>query len=193
MLHSGWVEPVAGSPVACSPVARRPTIILYNDAVIVVRYAYALALALWLGGLAVLGSFAAPVLFGYDFPLLAIGAGFVLLVCLIIMRLVGPRPAAFGVRVLIVLVMLLLTGYTAGPLASRLERIRQTLPAPVEQLPADDARRTAFERVHDRGATLLALTLAGALTLLYWEARREEPWTRSSPAGAGRSSARADS
>jgi hypothetical protein len=145
--------------------------------VIVVRYAYALALALWLGGLAVVGSFAAPVLFGHDFPRLAIGAGLVLLICLIVMRLVGPRPAAFGVRVGIVLVMLLLTVYTSGPLTARLDELQRMLPAPVEQLPADDARRAAFERIRERGTTLLAITLAGGLVLLYWEARREEPWT----------------
>jgi hypothetical protein len=144
--------------------------------VIVVRYAYALALALWLGGLAVAGSFAAPVLFGRDFPRLAIGAGIVLLICLVVMRLVGPRPAAFGLRVGIVLVMLLLTGYTSGPLTARLNQLQQMLPAPVDQLPAGDARRTAFEKVHERGTTLLAITLAGGLVLLYWEARREEPW-----------------
>jgi hypothetical protein len=145
--------------------------------VIVVRYAYALALALWLGGLAVVGSFATPVLFGHDFPRLAIGAGIVLLICLIVMRLVGPRPAAFGVRVGIVLVMLLLTAYTSGPLTARLDEAQRMLPAPIEQLPAGDARRAAFERIRERGATLLAITLAGGLVLLYWEARREEPWT----------------
>lgn len=148
---------------------------------IVVRYAYALALALWLGGLAVVGSFAAPVLFGHDFPRLAIGAGLVLLICLIVMRLVGPRPAAFGVRVAIVLVMLLLTAYTSGPITAQLDELQQTLPTPVDQLPAGDARRAAFERIHERGTTLLAITLAGGLLLLYWEARREEPWPAARP------------
>ncbi|HEY7792238.1 MAG TPA: hypothetical protein VIC33_17120 [Vicinamibacterales bacterium] len=157
---------------------------------IVVRYAYALALALWLGGLAVVGSFAAPVLFGHDFTMMALAAGVVLLICLTIMRLVGPRPAAYGVRAGIIVFMLLLTGYTGGPLSSRLEQMRQAA-APVDQLPASDARRIAIEQVHERGTTLLALTLAGALALLYWEARREEPW-RARPAATGRS-ARSDS
>jgi len=161
--------------------------------VIVVRYAYALALAVWLGGLAVLGGVVAPGLFGFlrthepaagaalagaifgailhPFVLVAGGAGAILLISLIIMRLVGPRPVAFGARVAIVVVMLALTGYAGGPVAQQITRLERAAPGGLTTLPADDARRVAFERAHDMASLLLVLTLAGALVLLYWEAR----------------------
>ncbi len=170
-------------------------IILYNGAVIVVRYAYALALAVWLGGLAVLGGVVAPALFGFlrthdpaagtalagatfgallsPFVLVAAGAGAVLLLTLIVMRLVGPRPVAFGARVLIVIAMLGLTGYAGGPVARRITRMEQAIPGGVSTLPATDARRVAFDRAHETASLLLGLSLIGALALLYWEARRD--------------------
>ncbi|MDE3154449.1 MAG: hypothetical protein KGN76_05065 [Acidobacteriota bacterium] len=160
---------------------------------IVVRYAYALALAVWLGGLAILGGIVAPALFSVlhahdpatgtalagavftamlqPFVRVAGGAGVVLLISLIVMRLVGPRPVAFGARVAIVLGMLALTFYTGGPIAGQIARLERAVPGGLLALPAGDARRLAFERAHDTASLLLGLSLAGALALLYWEAR----------------------
>jgi hypothetical protein len=38
-------------------------------------------------------------------------------------------------------------------------------------LPASDARRIEFERLHDYSSWLLGLTAFGGLALLWWEAR----------------------
>jgi len=159
--------------------------------VVVVRYAYALALAFWLGGLPVLGGLVAPTLFGsprghdpaagavlagvlfgailHRYLLLACGAAVVLLVCLVLRRLIGPRPVAFGARAALVTVMFILAAYTAGPLTSRLARIQQEAGGAIAHLPPTDARQLAFDRVHGLAGTLLSISLAGALVLLYWE------------------------
>lgn len=160
---------------------------------VVVRYAYALALALWLGGLPVLGGLVAPALFGtlrahdttggtvlagaifgsilHGYLLLACGAAVVLLICLAIMRLVGPRPVAFGLRAGIVVIMLALGAYTAGPLSARLISLQQQAGGSIERLAPTDARRVAFDQAHGLASALLSIGLAGAFVLLYWDAR----------------------
>ena len=97
----------------------------------VLRYLYILALGVWLGGMAVAGLVAAPTIFavleawnpvegrvlaGQVFGnilarlhLILYGAAGVMLVTLTIRRLLGPRPAAYGIRASIITAMLGLT------------------------------------------------------------------------------------
>jgi hypothetical protein len=80
-----------------------------------VRYAYVLALAIWLGGMI------APMIARFDY--VAYGAGAVLLVTLAAMRILGPKPAGFAVRALIVLAMLGLAAYSGMVLAAPSARL----------------------------------------------------------------------
>jgi hypothetical protein len=80
-----------------------------------VRYAYVLALVIWLGGMI------APLLARFHY--VEYGAGAVLLLTLVAMRILGPKPASFAIRALIVLVMLgiaLYSGMVAAAPSNRL-------------------------------------------------------------------------
>ena len=98
------------------------------------RFAYVLALALWLGSMVVLGAVVAPVLFStlsaiapesgralagqafgnilFRFHYLAYAAGGVMLITLAAMALLGPRPRSFAIRMGIVAVMLGVAAYS---------------------------------------------------------------------------------
>lgn len=128
------------------------------------RYTYVLALVVWLGGMLVLDALVAPVALqvleaanpsgGRDlagtlvgalqsrFHYVAYACGGALVVSLALMRIVGPKPQAFAVRVLITAAMLGATVYTG-------------LMAP---------GRTVAAR-------LMMANIGGALVLLSWEAR----------------------
>jgi hypothetical protein len=157
------------------------------------RYAYVLLLALWIGGMVTLGALVAPAtfqvldthdavqgrvlaaaLFGEvlrRFYLFSYIAGVLLLACLAAMALLGPRPTNFAIRVALVGGMLAISLASGLGLAGRIDRIQQQTDGPVRALPADDARRVAFERLHGMSTFLMLVTLAGGLVLLHWEAR----------------------
>ena len=105
------------------------------------RYLYVLALAIWLGGM--VGE-----LFGTAnarFPYVASICGATLVVTLAAMKVLGPRPAAFALRLLLAAAMLMVALYSGFAITA----------APFHQL----------------ASRLLMTNLAGALVLLYWEAR----------------------
>jgi len=123
--------------------------------VLALRYVYVLALALWLGGMVVLGAVVAPVLSGVvfgailsRFHYIAYGAGTLALVSLAAMALLGPRPRAFAARSAIVGVMLLIALYS-GFVALRVEEL------------------------HQLSTRLMMANIIGALVLLYWEAKEQ--------------------
>ena len=94
---------------------------------ILLRYAYVLALVVWLGGMVVLGSVVAPAVFQVlqarspeagrilagavfgtaldRFHYVAYACGGVILLSLIVMAVLGPRPAAFAERPAVVSAM----------------------------------------------------------------------------------------
>jgi hypothetical protein len=79
---------------------------------LVVRYLALAALVVWLGGMVALSLVAAPsrgVL--QQFDLVAFGCGGLIIVCLLVLKFVGPPPAAFVPRLVLVALML---GVTAG-------------------------------------------------------------------------------
>jgi uncharacterized membrane protein len=163
---------------------------------VALRYAYLFALVLWVGGLLALGGIAAPALFasltaahgvaGREMAGLAFGAvlrrfhlaayisAAVMVVSLMGMAALGPRPARFAVRLAIVVVMGALTLYSGLVVSGRVERLRNEIGRPVAALAESDARRARFGRLHGLSTVLLGLTAAGGLALLYLEARTND-------------------
>jgi uncharacterized membrane protein len=165
----------------------------YNLLVLALRYVYILTLVVWLGGMVALGALVAPTTFqvlqahepvaGRElagevfgailtrFHYVAYGAGAVLLVSLFMMRLLGPRPLAFGVRAAIVGAMLLAALYSGVIVLRQIDEVQQEAGGLPSRLPLSDARRVRFDELHLLSTRLMMLTMAGALVLLYWEAR----------------------
>jgi uncharacterized membrane protein len=160
---------------------------------LVLRYAYVLALVVWLGGIVLLGALVAPAtfqvlqqadpangrelagqLFGTviaRFHYVAYGSAAVLLVTLALLAVLGPRPRAFAARCAIILAMLGVALYSDFVVLSGIDAIQQDVGTLVSRLPADDPRRIQFDSLHELSTELMMVDLAGALLLLYWEAR----------------------
>lgn len=133
---------------------------------IVLRYLYVLALVAWLGGMLALGAIAAPSIFSVleqqpsaggriladavmtdivrKFHFAAYMCGIVMLVTLMGMRLLGPKPMHFAARFATVSAMFAIAMYSGL------------------SVPAEIGRRPTAP---------MMLSLAGGLSLLYWEAR----------------------
>lgn len=165
----------------------------YNHPMLALRYLYVLALVVWLGGMLVLGAIAAPTTFevlqasagvqGRElagavfgsmlarFHYVAYGAGAVLLLTLGVMRVLGPRPAHSGLRAAIVAVMLGVALYSGFVVLKQIDAVQVDAGRLPSRLPADDARRVRFDALHVLSTRLMMFNIAGALVLLYWEAR----------------------
>jgi uncharacterized membrane protein len=163
--------------------------------VLALRYVYVLALAVWLGGMAVLGAVVAPATFQIlqaadpdagrllagaafggilsRFHVVAYGAGALMIVALAAMALLGPRPRGFAVRLSLVGTMLALSHYTGFVVLREVDAIQAEVGGLPSQLAADDARRLRFDALHELSTQLMMLNLAGALALVYWEAREQ--------------------
>jgi hypothetical protein len=74
-----------------------------------VRYVALLALAIWIGGLVVVGLFASPGTWRAGGDVVAASCGAVLIVTYVTMKLVGPPPPAFPIRLGLVVAMLAVT------------------------------------------------------------------------------------
>jgi hypothetical protein len=159
------------------------------------RYAYVLALVVWLGGMVILGAVVAPTVFQVlqvrepeagrilagavfgatliRFHYVAYICGGVLLLTLTLMAVLGPRPAQFAVRAALAAIMLgvaLYSGVVVLASVNQLQRDIGTNVAP-SSLPAGDVRRTRFDQLHLLSTRLMMINIVGALVLLYWEAR----------------------
>jgi hypothetical protein len=161
--------------------------------VLALRYVYVLTLVVWLGGMFALGALVAPTVFQVlqahepvtgralggevfgailaRFHYVAYAAGGLLLVTLFLMRLLGPRPPAFGVRVAIVTAMLATSLYSGLIVSAQIDAVQLESGVAPSALPVSDARRVRFDELHVLSTRLMLLTMAGALALLYWEAR----------------------
>jgi uncharacterized membrane protein len=157
------------------------------------RYVYVLALAIWLGGMVVLGAVVAPTAFQVlqaiepstgrllggavfgaillRFHYIAYGAGALALLALAAMALLGPRPVAYAVRSAIVALMLMLALYSGLVVLREVNSIQQEVGGLPSSLPAGDERRVRFDQLHQLSTRLMVINIVGALTLLYWEAR----------------------
>ena len=157
------------------------------------RYVYVLALVVWLGGMVLLGAVVAPTTFEVlqarvpatgralagdvfgtilsRFHYVAYAAGGILLVTLAIMAVLGPRPASYAIRSGIIVLMLGVAAYSGFVVLQRVDAIQREVGRLPSELPAGDARRTEFDALHLLSTRLMMLNMAGALVLLYWEAR----------------------
>ena len=150
-------------------------------------------LAVWVGGLAVLGGIGAPTLFDVlearhamngrmlagelfgeiflRFQHLAwlLGAG--LIVVLIVRRMLGPRPRPFAVRLAAAAMMLAASLVSGLVIAPRIEAIRRTIPGAVAALDDADMRKREFGRLHGYSNGLMALTLVVGVGMLWLEMR----------------------
>jgi uncharacterized membrane protein len=160
---------------------------------IALRYVYVVALVLWVGGLITIGGVVAPSAFAVlepasvastespaatmvgevlrRFQVVSYAAAATLVSTLILMKLVGPRPQGFAARLAIVGLMLAATltaGFWVDP---QIASMRSALGVPVRSLPADDARRLQFGRLHGISTSLMAVTMLAGLVLCYWETR----------------------
>ena len=159
------------------------------------RYAYVLALVVWLGGMVILGAIVAPTTFQVlqarepaagrvlagevfgstlaRFHYVAYGCGGVLFITLVVMAVLGPRPSAFAVRTAIIVAMLAVALYSGLVVFSGIESVQRDIGVGVaaSSLPPTDGRRTRFDQLHLLSTRLMMINMAGALLLLYWEAR----------------------
>ena len=160
---------------------------------VLLRFLYVALLALWLGGAVALGGLAAPATFEVlqqeypetgrslagrvfgetlkRFHLASYAAGALMVLCLAGMAVTAPSPAGVGAKVIVVLAMLAASAYSGQAVSPSIERMQQDIGRPIASLPADDPRRGQFGRLHALSTALVAVGAAGALLLLYWEAR----------------------
>ena len=155
------------------------------------RVASLVVVALWTGGLAVLGFVAAPQIFSTleaaDAARGRVVAGQVfgavferfqhwawalggLLIALFVARaLLGPRPRRLGLRLLAVAVMVSLSLVTALAISPRIEAIRSETAGSVSSLPDSDARKGEFGRLHGLSNVFMLITLLGGVGLIWAE------------------------
>lgn len=160
---------------------------------VVLRYAYVLALVVWVGGLLTAGAFVAPSLFGALQAeagatgrmlagaafgeilrrLLLAGdvAGLVMIVCMTILRLLGPKPISYGIRAVLLGAMLLANAYTAHVVLPEAESLRREIHAPMASTPDTDPRRVRFDQLHRLATTVVTAIALTGVVVAAWEAR----------------------
>ncbi len=157
------------------------------------RYAYVLALVVWVGGLIAAGAFVAPAVFGVlqaeagtagrvlagavfgevlgRVLLAGEVAGLLMFIAMTILRLLGPKPLSYGIRALLIGGMLAANAYTAHVVLPEAEGLRLAMAGPVAQIADDDPRRVRFDYLHSLSTNLvMGIALAG-IGLAAWEAR----------------------
>jgi hypothetical protein len=161
--------------------------------VIALRYVYVLALVVWLGGMVVLGAVIAPTtfqvlqasapetgralageLFGTilaRFHYVAYACGGVLLISLGALAVLGPRPRAFAVRLGLIAAMLLVSVYSGVIVLDNIDSVQAEAGRLPSLLPAGNPLRVRFDQLHQLSTRLMLVNIAGAIVLLYWEAR----------------------
>jgi hypothetical protein len=161
--------------------------------VFALRIVYVLALAIWLGGIAILGAVVAPTIFQTmqaadpesgralaglafgamlgRFHYVAYGCGVLLLVMLVIMALLGPRPKHFAIRCGLIILMLLIAVYSGVAVLGEIDAIQQEVGTLPSRLPDADPRRIRFDHLHQLSTRLMMVNLIGVLALVYWEAK----------------------
>jgi hypothetical protein len=155
------------------------------------RYAAVLALVFWMGGLAVLGAFAAPAMFellgttaegralagkvfGETLTRFHTGAyvcGGVLVASLAARRVLGPRPRHFAIRLIVATIMTGAAVWSGLVVTPRIEEARRAAGAYASPsaLPEGDARRAEFDRLHNVSRWLHLVPVLGGLALLFFE------------------------
>jgi len=156
------------------------------------RFASAVVLALWIGGLVTL-ALAAPVVFdvletrdpangrslaGFVVGTLVergqwlawwLGGGAIALLAL--RAVIGPRPRRLAIRIWTVAAMLALTVAAGRFITPRVAEIRDTAGGRVTALAESDPRRIEFNRLHGLSSAVMLVTILAAAGLLYAEVR----------------------
>jgi hypothetical protein len=160
---------------------------------VVLRYVYVVALVVWIGGLIAAGAFVAPALFavlqaesglagralaGAAFGeilrrILVMGeiAGGTMFVALTLHRLLGAKPLSYGVRAVLLGLMVAASAYTAHVVLPEADALRRDIGGAMEQAASTDARRIRFDALHLLSTRLVAATAVAGLMLAAWEAR----------------------
>jgi len=155
------------------------------------RYAALLALVVWVGGLLALGAIAAPAIFDVTawrhtadgrvlagaifgetlrrFHLVSYAAGSLLLLTVLARGILVPRPRRFAWRAALATLMLAASLVSGVVVAERIAAVQAQIGGSPSALPADDARRTDFGRLHAFATGLEMIPLVGGLVLMYWE------------------------
>jgi hypothetical protein len=154
------------------------------------RYAAVLALALWTGGLVVVGAVAAPSVFDIlgahgaegrvlagavvaalleRFTMIAYGCAAVMLLSLVTRGVLGPRPRRFAYRIAGLLLMIAATVYAGAVVAPRIAAMQRSIATAPSALAENDPRRIEFGRLHGTSVSLQLVPLLGGLALLFWE------------------------
>src|SRR5262245_12678216 len=155
------------------------------------RVASLVILALWVGGLAVLGFVAAPAIFAtleahdpatgralagavfgavlwrFHYWMWALGVG--LLVLFLVRSLLGPRPRRLAIRMGVVGLMLILGAVTSYYISPRIDQIRNDTRGAIASLSDDDPRKAEFGRLHGLSNILMLCTLGAGISLLWAE------------------------
>ena len=149
------------------------------------RYAGLLAVAVWLGGLLVLGAIAAPSTFDVTaarhltddrivagaifgemlrrFHVLAYICGGVLLASIVARKVLGPTPRPLAIRLGIASLMLATTLFSGLVVSPEIERM--------QQVPLTDPYRSGFARLHGMSMALQLVPILGGLLMMWWELR----------------------
>lgn len=163
----------------------------YNDGMLTLRFFALVALALWVGGMLVLGGIAAPAAFDVAavrevpdgravagaifgeafrrFHLLSYGCGLFLFASLLARAMLGPRPVRLAARLVIVIVMLVVAGYSGLVLTGQIETLRDEIGVAPSSLAETDPRRAAFGRLHTASTALQLIPVLGGLALMFFE------------------------
>ncbi len=165
----------------------------YNGGMIALRYAYVVALVVYVGGLVAAGAFVAPALFatlqsaaGAEGRALAGAAfgeilrrvlvageisGVTMIVSLTILRLFGPKPLSYGIRVGVLAAMVLATAYTAHVVVPEVDALRVELSAAPSGAATADPRRVRFDQLHELSTTIVTAVAVLGIVVAAWEAR----------------------
>jgi hypothetical protein len=101
-------------------------------------------------------------------------AGFVvalLLLVTIILRRNASGRVSFIVECICLGVIALATGVGHWLIAARMRALRAAMVLPIDQIPADDARRVAFNNLHGYSVNALGLAMIAALVAMFLMAR----------------------
>ena len=157
------------------------------------RFVSLLLTSLWIGGLLALGYVAAPAAFAvlqahdpaggralagefFGVTLLRaqhflIGAGAIQAVLLNVRAALGPRPRQYKVQLATILLMIAVTGYAAFIIAPQIDAIRVSANGPIAALAEDNPAKAEFGALHGWSNGLMALTLVGAMSLMWFDRR----------------------
>ena len=143
-----------------------------------------LLLGLWLGAAVYFSSVVAPSVFSVlrAFQLPNVGeiagtlvtrtlsvvnvSGFIVSLCLLATTLVfgrAPGKRSFFLEIASLMVVAATTGVGHWVIATKMRALRVAMVLPIEQVPADDARRVAFNRLHGYSVTALSVAMIAAL------------------------------